>query len=67
VPFSDITAALKPWLMFRSVAFMVLLTGHLAFAINFFWTAFGAVTATGTRAVFRNPRARAGATVEGHA
>ncbi|MBA4138407.1 MAG: hypothetical protein C0518_13945 [Opitutus sp.] len=67
VPFSEITAALKPWLMFRSVAFMVLLTGHLAFAINFFWTAFGAVTSTGARAEFRNPPALAGATVEGHA
>jgi cytochrome c oxidase cbb3-type subunit 1 len=67
VGFGEITAALKPWLLLRSVAFMILLTGHLAFAINFFWTAFGAVTQTGARATFRNPPALAGATAEGHA
>lgn len=67
VPFSEITAALKPWLTARSLALMVLLTGHLAFAINFFWTAYGAVTATGPRAAFRNPPALAATTAEGHA
>ncbi|MBA3848759.1 MAG: hypothetical protein C0502_02030 [Opitutus sp.] len=67
VGFGEITAALKPWLMLRSVGFMILLTGHLAFAINFFWTACGALTRTGTVAAFRNPPAMAGAAAEGHA
>lgn len=67
VPFGEITAALKPWLLFRSVAFMTLLAGHAAFAINFFWTAWGALSRTGTPAAFRNPPAIAGSTVEGHA
>jgi cytochrome c oxidase cbb3-type subunit I len=67
VPFGDITAALKPWLMFRSVALMVLLTGHLAFALNFFWTAWGALSQRGTPAVFRQPAPLADATAEGHA
>ncbi len=67
VPFGDITTALKPWFLFRSVALMVLLTGHLAFALNFFWTAWGALSQSGTPATFRQPPALAGATVEGHA
>lgn len=67
VAFGEITAALKPWLMFRSVALMVLLTGHLAFAINFFWTAWNAVTAGGVKAQFAHPPALAGATAEGRA
>jgi hypothetical protein len=62
VSFTEITATLKPWLMFRSVALMVLLTGHVAFAINFFWTAWGALTKSGTPATFRNPAPLAGAT-----
>ncbi len=67
VPYAEIAAALKPWLVLRSVALMVLLTGHVAFALNFFWTAFGALTRTGARAEFRAPPALAGATSEGHA
>ncbi len=66
-PYAEIAAALKPWLVLRSVALMVLLTGHVAFALNFFWTAFGALTQTGARAEFRAPPALAGATPEGHA
>ena len=66
-PFGEIVAALKPWLLFRSVALMVLLGGHVAFALNFFWTVFGAVTKTGTPATFRNPPALTAPTVEGHA
>jgi len=67
VPFTEITAALKPWLVLRSVALMVLLTGHLAFALNFFWTAWNAVTFGGVKAQFRNPPAMAATTAEGHA
>lgn len=67
VPFADITAALKPWLMFRSVSLMVLLAGHVAFAINFFWTAFNSVLATGPQAEFANPPAMSTASEGQHA
>lgn len=66
VAFSEITTALKPWLMARSVALMVLLVGHLAFVLNFFWTAAGALTKTGAPATFRNPPAITDAAVEAH-
>jgi len=36
VAFTEITQALLPWFTARSVAFMVLLVGQLAFAVNFF-------------------------------
>ncbi|WP_415908438.1 cbb3-type cytochrome c oxidase subunit I [Oleiharenicola sp. Vm1] len=65
VPFADITAALKPWLAFRTVALMVLLVGHVAFALNFFWTAFNTVLATGPKAEFANPPAMATTASEG--
>jgi len=39
VPFADVTRALGPWLAFRSLGLVVLLAGHAAFAINFFWLA----------------------------
>jgi len=64
-PFADITAMLKPWLAFRTVSLMVLLVGHLAFAINFFWTAFNSVIATGPKAEFANPPAMATTASEG--
>lgn len=35
VPFADAARALAPWHVFRSLALMVLTTGHLAFLINF--------------------------------
>lgn len=66
-PFAEIAAALRPWLVLRSVALMVLLTGHLAFALNFCWTACGALTRKGARAEFRAPPALADATAEGRA
>lgn len=62
VPFADITAMLKPWLAFRTVALMALLVGHVAFAINFFWTAFNSVIETGPKAEFTNPPAMAATT-----
>lgn len=67
VPFGDISAMLKPWLAFRTVAFMVLLTGHVAFAINFFWTAFNTVCASGPAAEFPNPPAMSNASEGQHA
>jgi cbb3-type cytochrome oxidase subunit 1 len=36
VAFLDITKALLPWFTAQSVAFMVLLVGHAALAVNFF-------------------------------
>jgi len=63
-PFSAITAALKPWLMLRSIALMVLVIGHFAFVLNFVWTAWGALTRSGVPATFRP--APAIAAVEGH-
>ncbi|MDP2137920.1 MAG: cbb3-type cytochrome c oxidase subunit I [Candidatus Didemnitutus sp.] len=63
--FGEINTALKPWLMFRSVGLMILLTGHLAFVINCLWTLGVALIGTGAPAVFRNPPAIAGAVGEG--
>lgn len=37
VPFGDITKALIPWLTARSLGLMLMMLGHLAFAINFAW------------------------------
>jgi cytochrome c oxidase cbb3-type subunit 1 len=65
VAFAEITAALKPWLMLRSVALMALLAGHVAFAINFFWTAWNALTQGGVPAVIANPPAMSAAATEG--
>ncbi|MCM2276251.1 MAG: cbb3-type cytochrome c oxidase subunit I [Candidatus Didemnitutus sp.] len=65
VPFADITAALKPWLMFRSLALMLLLTGHVAFLINFLWTSWNALSQTGVPAVIANPPAMSAPASEG--
>lgn len=64
-PFAEITALLKPWLVFRTVSLLALLVGHLAFALNFFWTAFNTVLATGPKAEFANPPAMAATASEG--
>jgi cytochrome c oxidase cbb3-type subunit 1 len=65
VPFAEVTALLKPWLTFRTVTLMALLVGHVAFAINFFWTAFNTVIETGPKAEFANPPAMATTASEG--
>lgn len=67
VAFGEVTSALKPWLLLRSFGLMVLLFGHVAFALNFFWTAWNALLSGGVKAEFRNPPALAGSTAEGHA
>ncbi len=55
--FGDITAALKPWLAARSIAFIVLLVGHLAFAINCAWTVLASCCGKTSPAAFSNPPA----------
>lgn len=65
VPFAEVTEMLKPWLTFRTVSLLALLVGHVAFAINFFWTAFNTVLETGPKAEFANPPAMAATASEG--
>ncbi len=57
VQFADITRALVPFLVLRSVGLILLLIGHAAFLINFVWIACP-VNFRGTEtAVFRHPPA----------
>ena len=55
VPFGDITKALTFWFTFRTVALMLLLVGHVAFLLNFYWIAcpFASKRTAGAR--FRSP------------
>ncbi len=39
VAFADITKAMQPWFLFRTIVLMLLTLGHVAFAINFVWVA----------------------------
>jgi cytochrome c oxidase cbb3-type subunit 1 len=62
VPFGDIVKALTPWLVLRSVALMLLFTGHVAFLINYAWMGLAAVACpkSAEPAVFANPPAMTG-------
>jgi cytochrome c oxidase cbb3-type subunit 1 len=67
VPFAEITKALAGWHTFHSVSLGVLLVGHLAFLINFFWLACP-INSQGTPlAQINPPPALALAAKEGHA
>jgi len=70
VAFGDITKALTFWFTVRSIIFGLLLLGHVAFFINFFWIACP-INSKGTAPVqFRNPPALSlgqGSVSEGHA
>ena len=55
VPFSEITKSLTFWFTYRSVGLMLLLVGHVAFLINFFWIACPFSSRSTTPAQFQNP------------
>lgn len=55
IPFADITKMLTFWFTLRSVGLMLLLVGHVAFLINFFWIACPLFAQGGTPAQFQNP------------
>lgn len=67
VPFAEITKALAGWHTFHSVSLGVLLVGHLAFLINFFWLACPFNSQGTPLAQINNPPALALAAKEGHA
>ena len=41
LPFADVVRQMTPWFVTRSIALMLLLTGHAAFVVNFGWMCFG--------------------------
>ena len=55
VAFADITRAMSSWLAFRSVILALLLVGHVAFLINFYWIACPFSSRATAPAQFRNP------------
>jgi cytochrome c oxidase cbb3-type subunit 1 len=70
VPFGDITSAMTAWFAFRSGGLALLLVGHLAFLINFFWIACPMGSPANTPAQFRTPpdlSVAKGPATEGHA
>lgn len=67
VPFAEITKALTGWHTFHSVSLGVLLVGHLAFLINFFWLACPFNSQGTPQAQINPPPALALAAKEGHA
>ncbi len=67
VSFADVTAGLSGWHLLNSVGLGVLLAGHLAFLLNFFWIACP-LNSRGTAAItIPVPPAMSLATKEGHA
>jgi cytochrome c oxidase cbb3-type subunit 1 len=55
VPFGEVTQALTFWFTWQSVVLGLLLVGHLAFALNFFWIACPFNSGHSAPAAFRNP------------
>jgi len=58
-PFADVLKGITPWLVLHSTALIVLLTGHMAFVINYAWMALAAVACpkSAEPAAFANPPA----------
>jgi cytochrome c oxidase cbb3-type subunit 1 len=57
VAFSDITKAMQPWFLFRTIVLMLLTLGHVAFAINFVWVACPFSSSSTPEAVISTPPA----------
>ncbi|MFI5335234.1 MAG: cbb3-type cytochrome c oxidase subunit I [Opitutales bacterium] len=63
VPFTEVVQQLTPWFVARSLVFMLLLAGHVAFLINFAWMGLASVgicSGADEPAVFTPPPAMEG-------